>query len=102
MEPRRVIFAPEAEAKSSPFIAGFPNELRRRLRSGSSRRSSITARNWKASRSGGRDAMICGRGCGPSARRVTIAFAIEADTVTIFGVFYGGQDFESALHIDEP
>jgi toxin ParE1/3/4 len=34
-------------------------------------------------------------------RRVTIAFAVEADTVMIIGVFYGGQDFEAALRIDE-
>lgn len=34
-------------------------------------------------------------------RRVTIAFAIEADTVTIIGIFYGGQDLEAALQIDE-
>jgi len=34
-------------------------------------------------------------------RRVTIAFAVEADTVMIIGIFYGGQDFEAALQIDE-
>jgi toxin ParE1/3/4 len=34
--------------------------------------------------------------------RVTIAFAVEAETVTIIGVFYGGQDFEAALETDEP
>jgi toxin ParE1/3/4 len=33
--------------------------------------------------------------------RVTIAFVVEADTVTIIGIFYGGQDFEAALQIDE-
>jgi toxin ParE1/3/4 len=33
--------------------------------------------------------------------RVTIAFAVEAQTVTIIGVFYGGQDFEAALQIGE-
>ena len=34
-------------------------------------------------------------------RRVTIAFAVDAtaQTVTIHGVFYGGQDFER--HLDE-
>ncbi|MBS0471240.1 MAG: type II toxin-antitoxin system RelE/ParE family toxin [Proteobacteria bacterium] len=31
------------------------------------------------------------------ARRVTIAYAVEAPTVVIHGVFYGGQDFEAAL-----
>jgi toxin ParE1/3/4 len=34
-------------------------------------------------------------------RRVTIAFAVEADSVMIIGIFYGGQDFEAALRIDE-
>ncbi len=33
-------------------------------------------------------------------RRVSIAFAIEDDTVVIIGVFYGGQDYESALSAD--
>ena len=30
-------------------------------------------------------------------RRVTIAFSLAQDTVTIIGVFYGRQDFEAAL-----
>lgn len=30
-------------------------------------------------------------------RRVTIAFAVGADTVTILGVFYGGQDYTAGL-----
>ena len=30
-------------------------------------------------------------------RRVTIAFTVEEDIVTIIGVFYGGQDFEAIL-----
>ena len=33
-------------------------------------------------------------------RRVTIAFTVDADIVTIIGVFYGGQDFEAALKAD--
>lgn len=33
-------------------------------------------------------------------KRVTIAFAIEGDRVLIIGVFYGGQDYESALSAD--
>lgn len=31
-------------------------------------------------------------------RRVTIAFDVSEDIVTILGVFYGGQDFETSLH----
>jgi toxin ParE1/3/4 len=34
-------------------------------------------------------------------RCVTIAFAVEADAVMIIGIFYGGQDFEAALQLDE-
>lgn len=33
--------------------------------------------------------------------RAVIAFDVVADTVTIVGVFYGGQDYESALWDDE-
>lgn len=31
-------------------------------------------------------------------RRVTIAFTVDADVVTILGIFYGGQNFETLLH----
>lgn len=31
-------------------------------------------------------------------RRVTIAFLVDDDRVTIVGVFYGGQDIEAAFH----
>ena len=30
-------------------------------------------------------------------RRVTIAFAVDGETVTIIGAFYGGQDVDGAL-----
>jgi toxin ParE1/3/4 len=30
-------------------------------------------------------------------RRVTIAFTVETNTVTILGVYYGGRDFETSL-----
>ncbi len=33
-------------------------------------------------------------------RRVTIAYLVTADAVLIEGVFYGGQDFETALRSD--
>lgn len=32
-------------------------------------------------------------------RKVVIAYSIEAVTVTILGVFYGGQDFETDLRV---
>ncbi|TRO85627.1 type II toxin-antitoxin system RelE/ParE family toxin [Glycocaulis profundi] len=33
-------------------------------------------------------------------RRVAIAYAVEDRTVTILGIFYGGQDFETLLDED--
>ena len=30
-------------------------------------------------------------------RRVVIVFSVQADTVAILGIFYGGQDYESTL-----
>ncbi len=30
-------------------------------------------------------------------RRVTIAFHVESQTITIVGIFYGGQDIDQAL-----
>ena len=32
--------------------------------------------------------------------RTVIAFAVDAKRVTIVGVFYGGQDYETVLHAD--
>lgn len=34
-------------------------------------------------------------------RRVAIAFMVAGDTVTILGVFYGGQDYEASLLEDK-
>jgi plasmid stabilization system protein ParE len=34
-------------------------------------------------------------------KRAVIAFAVEAEMVSIIGVYYGGQDYESALQWDE-
>jgi toxin ParE1/3/4 len=33
-------------------------------------------------------------------RRVTIAYAVTSEVVTVVGVFYGGQDFEAILRED--
>jgi hypothetical protein len=34
-------------------------------------------------------------------KRAVIAFDVVADRVSIIGVFYGGQDYESLLQSDE-
>ncbi len=33
-------------------------------------------------------------------RRVVIAFTVEAERVSIIGIFYGGQDYEAVLQPD--
>ena len=48
-----------------------------------------------------RDDLQLGRRTLAFRRRVTIAYTVEADQVAILGVFYGGQDFESVLLVDE-
>ena len=34
-------------------------------------------------------------------KRAVIAFHVDAEQVSIIGVFYGGQDYETILHDDE-
>ncbi len=34
-------------------------------------------------------------------KRAVIAFAVEGDCVSIIGVYYGGQDYETVLHEDD-
>lgn len=33
-------------------------------------------------------------------KRAVIAFAVEAELVSIVGIYYGGQDYETVLHMD--
>ena len=34
-------------------------------------------------------------------KRAVIAFGVDAETISVIGIFYGGQDYETLLH-DEP
>ena len=34
-------------------------------------------------------------------KRAVIAFAVDAELISIIGVFYGGQDYTTALQLDE-
>ena len=103
MESYRVIFSPEAEAQ---LVAIY-----RRI---SERASPATAERFTSAivdyceklehfpeRGTRRDDLRPGLRTIGFRRRVTIAFAVEGDAVTIIGVFYGGQDFEAAFQIDE-
>ncbi|HEY8063523.1 MAG TPA: type II toxin-antitoxin system RelE/ParE family toxin [Methylosinus sp.] len=103
MASHRVIFAPEAEAqlvaiyrwiaeRSSPTVAerftGAIVDYCEKLQSFPERGTC-------------RDDLRPGLRTIGFRRRVTLAFAVEAGVVTILGVFYGGQDFDASLPIDE-
>jgi len=103
MESYRVIFSPEAEAQ---LVAIY-----RRI---SERASPTIAERFTSAivdycenlehfpeRGTHRDDLRPGLRTIGFRRRVTIAFTVEGDAVTIIGVFYGGQDFEAAFQTDE-
>ncbi|HMK91286.1 MAG TPA: type II toxin-antitoxin system RelE/ParE family toxin [Methylocystis sp.] len=103
MESYRVIFSPEAEAqlvaiyrwiseKASPTIA---DRFTAAIVDYCEKLEQFPERGTR------RDDLRPGLRTIGFRRRVTIAFAVEADAVTIIGVFYGGQDFEAAFQIDE-
>ena len=104
MESYRVVFSPEAEAQlvaiyrwiaenATPTIAeGFTGAIIDYCE----KLESFPERGTR------RDDLRPGLRTIGFRHRVTIAFAVEAETVTIIGVFYGGQDFEAALETDEP
>lgn len=47
-----------------------------------------------------RDDVRAGLRTTPYKRRTVIAYTVEADRVSIIGVFHGGEDYESALEPD--
>ena len=103
MESYRVIFSPEAETqlvaiyrrisgKTAPTIA---DRFMRAIVDYCEKLETFPHRGTR------RDDLRPGLRTIGFRRRVTIAFAVEAEAVTIIGIFYGGQDFEAALQIDE-
>ncbi len=103
MESHRVIFSPEAEAqlvaiykrisgKTAPTIA---DRFTGAILDYCEKLETFPHRGTR------RDDLRPGLRTTGFRRRVTIAFAVEADAVTIIGIFYGGQDFEAALQTDE-
>lgn len=98
-----VAFAPEAEAqlielygyiaaKASPEIAaGFTEGIVAYC-------ESLTTLPLRGVR---RDDLRPGLRITNFRKRVAIAFDVEGDRVTIFGIFYGGQNYETALLDDE-
>ena len=100
---RRIIYAPEAEAQlidlyryietqASPAIAqkfteaivGRCSALAEFPERGTPREDLLSALRTIAFR-----------------RRVTIAYRVDTEVVTILGIFYGGQDFEAVFSDDE-
>ena len=100
---RRIAYAPEAEAQlvdlyryierqASPFIAQrFTVAIVERC----------TALAEFPDRGTPREDLLAGLRTVSFRRRVTIAYRADAQSVTILGIFYGGQDFEAVFRDDE-
>ncbi len=96
---RRVVFAPEAEAQlvalyvhiaaaASPEIAaGYTEAIVKQC-------ESLKTFPIRGTR---RDDIRQGLRITGFRRRVTIAFDVTREAVTILGIFYGGQDYEAAF-----
>jgi toxin ParE1/3/4 len=98
MRSHRVVYTPEAEAQLIDLYryiasAASPNTSRRFT-------DAIMEQCEKLStfpnRGTARDDIRSGLRTLPF-RRVVIAYAVDASDVTIVGIFYGGQDYESIL-----
>ncbi|WP_020181112.1 type II toxin-antitoxin system RelE/ParE family toxin [Methylopila sp. M107] len=99
MKRRKVVYAAEAgddldwiyatvATASDPVTA---NDYDRRIRSSCERLETASERGHR------RDDIRPGLRIVGFEKRVTIAFAVEADTVLILRVFYGGVDWEAAF-----
>jgi plasmid stabilization system protein ParE len=96
---RRVVYAPEAEgqllklyfdiaAASSPKIAAkYTDAILKQCES----------LKTFPNRGARRDDIRPGLRVFGFRRRVSIAFEVSEDVVTVLGIFYGGQDFEAAF-----
>ena len=99
---RRIIYAPEAEAQlvdlyryielqASPAIAqGFTEAIVARC----------SALAEFPDRGTPPEDLLAGLRTIAFRRRVTVAYRVDAEAVTILGIFYGGQDFESVFEND--
>jgi toxin ParE1/3/4 len=54
-----------------------------------------------AARGVARDDLLPGLRITHFRKRAIIAYTLETEVVSILGVFYGGQDFEAALALDD-
>lgn len=103
MKARRLAYAPEAEAQ----LLGLYRYIAERGSPAAARRftDAIMMRCEELA-----DAPLIGRlredirpnlRLWPYRRRVMIAYDLDAEVVTILGIFYGGQDFELLLRPDD-
>jgi toxin ParE1/3/4 len=98
----RVIFTPRAERHVDAlhaYIAGKASESRAdayiaRILAFCIGLATFPMRGHK------RDDLLPGLRTTGFERRVTVAFVVTADAVLIEGIFYGGQDFETAIRSD--
>jgi toxin ParE1/3/4 len=100
--PHRVVFSPEAEAQLIDlrrYIAG-QSGLATARRFTDAIVDQCERMGTFPNRGTRRDDLRPGLRTIGFRRRVTIAFSVAEEVVTILSVFYGGQDFEAALGDD--
>lgn len=101
--PRRVVFSPEAEAQLVALYrhiaaAASPAIARRFTNAITDYCEGFAAHSKRGTR---RDDLRQGLRTVGFRRRVTIAFTVDDERVTVLGVFYGGQNFEVVVREGE-
>lgn len=98
----RVVFSPEAQeqlAELFPLCRRSGNARCRRAIHGS-HRELLREPEYVPLRGTKRDDVRPGLRITHYKKRAVIAFDVDADVVSIIGVFYGGQDYETILQDD--
>lgn len=95
----QVVYSPEAEAQLAELLAHIalaatPEIAVRYVDAIVSHCDSLSTFPMRGAR---RDDLWPGLRVVGFRRRISIAFVVEKDTVTIHGIFYGGQDLEAAF-----
>lgn len=99
MQPREVIFAPEAKQHLLKLYGDIADAAGAGVAMGYIERLEQYCLNFSHASMRGhrRDDVREGLRVVGFERRVTIAFSVDASTVTILGLFYGGQDWENLI-----
>lgn len=99
MKPREVIFAPEARDDLIKLYGDIADAAGTAVAMGYLERLETYCRGFShaSMRGHSRDDIRQGLRIVGFERRVTVAFSVDEESVTILNLFYGGRDWESLL-----